>query len=79
MKFGTFDISHVPISILMYNTIFYQIFANCWAQIGPQIKNAQDSLKFGAFEILNIPISILMYKNFFMKYLRPLRPYCFQN
>ena len=45
MKFDTFDISDMPISILMLKMIFYQIFANCSAQIGPKRKNAQNFLK----------------------------------
>ena len=35
-----------PTSILLSKIIFYQIFINCYAQIGPKIKNAQNLLKF---------------------------------
>ena len=46
LKFDTFDISNMPISILMSNIIFYQIFTNSWAQIDPKIWNAQNLLNF---------------------------------
>ena len=40
LKFGTLGISNVPISILISKIILYQIFTNCWAQIGLKEKYA---------------------------------------
>ena len=54
--------------------IFYQIFTNCWVEIGLKIKNAQNLMKFGRIDISNMAISILMSKMIFIKYLPPLRP-----
>ena len=53
---------------------FYEIFATCYAQIIPKIKNAQDRLKFSTFDISNIPVLILISKIIFMKYLPVVRP-----
>ena len=49
LKFSIFDISNIPISILISKTIFYQIFTNCYAQIGPKRENAQNLLKFDKY------------------------------
>ena len=51
--------------------IFYEIFANYSAQIGPKVKNVQNLLKFGWIFISNMLISILMSKRLFIKYLPP--------
>ena len=74
LKFGTFDISNMPIS-MMLNIIFiiYYILYICLAQIGPKIKEAQDLLKSLTFDVLNILISILKSKMIFVKYLPPFR------
>ena len=54
--------------------IFYQIFTNCWVEIGLKMKNAQNLMKLGWIDISNMTISILMSKMIFIKYLPPLRP-----
>ena len=75
LKFGTFDISNMPISILMSKMIFIKyLFTTCLAQIGTKIINIQDLLKFGTYDISNITVSILMSKIIFIKYLPPVRP-----
>ena len=51
--------------------IFYEIFANYSAQIGPKVKNVQNLLKFAWIFISNMLISILMPKWLFIKYLPP--------
>ena len=79
MKFGKFDISNILISILMSKIIFYQIFTNCYAQIGPKLKNAQNLLRFCRTDISNMAISIFMSVMIFIKYLPPVRPELVQN
>ena len=61
LKFGTFDISNMLISILMQKNFFYRIFANCLAQIGPKNENVQScskwNIKFIIFFFLEYHIS----------------------
>ena len=49
----------MQISSLVSKIIFMKYLPPV-GQIGPQIKNAQNSLKFSTFDISNTPISILM-------------------
>ena len=66
MKFGTFGILNMQISILMSKIIFikylpHQVFTAL--SIDPNIKSAQDLLKFGTLDISNMSILILMSKS----------------
>ena len=71
LKSGTFDISNIPISILMSKIIPIKYLTPVRAQIGPKVKSAQNLLKFGAFNISNMLISILTSKMILIKYLPP--------
>ena len=73
LKFGTFDISIVPISYLMSKMIFIKYLPLVYKLV-PNLKSAQNLLKFGTFGISNMPILILMSKIIFIKYLPPARP-----
>ena len=41
LKFGTLDISNMPISIIMSKMIFDELFTNCQAEICPKLKGAE--------------------------------------
>ena len=68
LKFGTFDVPNIPISI-----IFIRYLSPVLAQTGLKIKSAQKLLKFGTSDISNMPISILMSKMIFIEYLPSVR------
>ena len=55
LKFGTCDISNIPISIWMLQNIFIK-----------KIKSAQNLLKFGTFGISNMTNSILILQIFLL-------------
>ena len=63
LKFGTFDISNPPISILMSKIIFMKYLPSVRPKRDPKLKNAPDLLKFGTFGISNIPTWILISKS----------------
>ena len=55
LKFGTFDISNIPMSILMSQIIFIMYLLS--VRIDPKIKKIpQNLLKFGMINISNTPI-----------------------
>ena len=72
MKFGKFDISNIPISILMSKIIFIKYLLPVLSV--STIENAQKLLKFGTVDISNMSVSILMSKMIFIKNLPPVRP-----
>ena len=88
LKFGTFDFSNMPISILMPKIIFMKHLPSVRPKLVPKLKmlnlvnialwikmkNAWNLLKFGTFDFSNMPISILMSKIIFLKYLTIIRP-----
>ena len=74
MKFGTFDISNIPISTLMSQIIFIKYLPPVRLQICTKIKSVQTLLKLGTFDVSNMQISILKLKKIFVKYLPPVRP-----
>ena len=52
LKFGTFDISNIPISVLMSEIIFYEIFTSCQAKLTPKLKLLRNScLIFKYFDL----------------------------
>ena len=73
MKFGTSNISGMPISILMSKIIFIKYLLPV-PKLLPKLKVLIIYLKFGTVDISNMPISILMPKIIFMKYLSIARP-----
>ena len=73
MKFGTPNISGMPISILMSKIIFIKYLLPV-PKLLPKLKVLIIYLKFGTVDISNMPISILMPKIIFMKYLSIARP-----
>ena len=66
MKFGTFVVSNMPISILMLKNVFMKYL--------PIVTNTQNLLKFGTIDISIMVISVLVSKTVFIKYLLPVRP-----
>ena len=74
LKFGTTDVSNMPISILMLKIIFMKYLPIVKPKTSPKIKNAQNLLKFGPSNTSSMPIPFLLSKIIFIKYLPPVRP-----
>ena len=66
LKFDTFDISNMLISILMPKKVLMKYLPTVRPSL--KIKNIQNLLKFCRFDISNISIFILMTKIIFIKY-----------
>ena len=65
-----FDISNMPISILMSQINFVTVRLNLF----PKISSCQHLLKFSTFDISNILILVLMLKMIFIKQSPPVSP-----
>ena len=78
MKFGTPNISGMPISILMSKIIFIK-YLLAVPKLLPKLNVLIIYLKFGIVDISNMPISILMPKIIFMKYLQIASPHWSQK
>ena len=66
LKFGTFNISNMLISILMPKKVLMKYLPTVRPSL--KIKNIQNLSKFCRFDISNISIFILMTKIIFIKY-----------
>ena len=74
LRFGTFDISNMPILILMSKMIFIKYLPPASPKFFPKLKMLRIYWNLGTFDISNIPILILMWKIIFIKYLPPVWP-----
>ena len=74
LKFGIFDISNIPISILTSKIFLMNFLPPASPKFVPKLKAPRFYSKFGTFDISTMPISILMSKLIFIKYLQAVRP-----
>ena len=74
LKFGTIDISNIPISILISKITFKKYFLPVKPKLVSKLKMLKIYRNLGIFDILSIPISILMWKLIFLNYLPPVWP-----
>ena len=74
LKFGTFNISNMPISSLNSKMILMKYLPPVRPKLVPKWKMLRIYWSFGTLDISNIPILILMSKIIFIKYVPLVRP-----